>query len=892
MIFGWRIHRRTSASSLPRKARAARVFISSTFKDMQRERDILARSVFPKLRERLTRSKVALYEVDLRWGITQQDAENQRAVTICLEEIDACHPLFVCMLGERYGWRPPALDQQDLRPAASAPGCDTAPSITEMEIRRALSKMEHAIAGPRPVFFFRARKLSDQLGSACDDPKAMASLKALICAHDAALVHEYADFETFEAQAYKAIEAVLDEWLAAGISAHAAQTAQELERVELMKALSRSCARSRPVVLTGLPGSGLSSVGRRWLSSAGDHGVLIDARAGGSGGITNVLSDARVRLGLRADLESRPATSMEDELYALIADVQHQRLEGVRIFVDHFEEAHIAEAQADLGCFPQKLPGSLQIVIGTRSARLLAIAAQMRFDIVTVPPVERAAAREYARTYLQSYGKRLTQAQELAIAEAPFAEDIGPLILFLDELRRHGQFDTIDVRLRELVTCRSDDELATNVLNGLRQSLPERFSSSLERVLIAMAVSLKGLEETELCAAASLTPDSPLPAQIWSTLRIGLGRSIVWRDGRADLATGPIRRCAEALITQTPALAREIGDALLDHLCARNAARWSEEAPNIALITGGELALELHLSRVDRIAPLLSFAKIYALGCLERLSIEARSRVCDAWCAQLEASDDRGDAAWNLGQLAAQVGAEVAARRLFELDARSTPQRPDRAVLEVLALKHAASPAALAAVAQFRVPQPSKGAISREELVRCWTQATTIMGLLAEGLVCVTPQLETSWEKVALDSGALLGDEAAMAQTRVLAGQLQLARGQWKAAAAHFEYATRHARHCGHARRLVIALERGAVTALEMQRFSRARNLASECLSIAKQAGFFDLECMAFERLVEVERRTAHWEVAFELAQRYLNRTKTVGKNFERAQACLMSLER
>jgi hypothetical protein len=43
-----------------------RVFISSTFRDMQAERDHLVRFVFPKLREELLKHRIHLIDVDLR----------------------------------------------------------------------------------------------------------------------------------------------------------------------------------------------------------------------------------------------------------------------------------------------------------------------------------------------------------------------------------------------------------------------------------------------------------------------------------------------------------------------------------------------------------------------------------------------------------------------------------------------------------------------------------------------------------------------------------------------------------------------------------------------------------------------------------------------------------
>jgi hypothetical protein len=80
-----------------------RVFISSTFKDMQAERDHLVRFVFPRVREKLAARRLRLVEVDLRWGVTA----DQDAFELCMREIDLCRPRFLCMLGGRYGWVPP-----------------------------------------------------------------------------------------------------------------------------------------------------------------------------------------------------------------------------------------------------------------------------------------------------------------------------------------------------------------------------------------------------------------------------------------------------------------------------------------------------------------------------------------------------------------------------------------------------------------------------------------------------------------------------------------------------------------------------------------------------------------------------------------------------------------
>jgi len=91
---------------MQKKWKEIRVFISSTFIDMHAERDHLLRFVFPKLKEKCRKKRVHLIDVDLRWGVTEKDAQDGKALDICLDEIDSCRPYFLGLLGHRYGWIP------------------------------------------------------------------------------------------------------------------------------------------------------------------------------------------------------------------------------------------------------------------------------------------------------------------------------------------------------------------------------------------------------------------------------------------------------------------------------------------------------------------------------------------------------------------------------------------------------------------------------------------------------------------------------------------------------------------------------------------------------------------------------------------------------------------
>jgi len=91
--------------------RTMRVFISSTFRDMHAERDHLVKVVFPELRERMAKQRLYLVDVDLRWGVTEEEAEHGKVLEVCLEEIERCRPFFIGILGERYGFIPPKLPE-------------------------------------------------------------------------------------------------------------------------------------------------------------------------------------------------------------------------------------------------------------------------------------------------------------------------------------------------------------------------------------------------------------------------------------------------------------------------------------------------------------------------------------------------------------------------------------------------------------------------------------------------------------------------------------------------------------------------------------------------------------------------------------------------------------
>lgn len=135
-----------------------RVFISSTFRDMQEEREYLVKKVFPEIRALCRERGVTFTEIDLRWGLTDEQAALGTIIRTCLEEVDRCRPYFIGIIGERYGWVPEyheILMDPDL--LSRYPWIDhlalEGASITEMEFVHGVFNPAHV--GGSSMYFYR-----------------------------------------------------------------------------------------------------------------------------------------------------------------------------------------------------------------------------------------------------------------------------------------------------------------------------------------------------------------------------------------------------------------------------------------------------------------------------------------------------------------------------------------------------------------------------------------------------------------------------------------------------------------------------------------------------------------------------------------------------------------
>ncbi len=92
--------------SVKERSNELRHFVSSTFRYLQPELEQLVKKVFPRIRKECRSRGVEFTEIDLRWGIREEESRSGKTVRICLEETEKCRPYFIGILGSRYGWVP------------------------------------------------------------------------------------------------------------------------------------------------------------------------------------------------------------------------------------------------------------------------------------------------------------------------------------------------------------------------------------------------------------------------------------------------------------------------------------------------------------------------------------------------------------------------------------------------------------------------------------------------------------------------------------------------------------------------------------------------------------------------------------------------------------------
>ena len=144
-----------------------KIFISSTFKDMDFERDVIRNLVIPQLNHTYAKYNLDFHVIDLRYGINtsgmSEKVASQKVLNMCINTIEASEPFFISFVGNRYGWIPDIKEWKDFYNQLDEyqqnilKNSDEI-SITEMEILYAEAFSKNHDANFNCLFFMRTEE--------------------------------------------------------------------------------------------------------------------------------------------------------------------------------------------------------------------------------------------------------------------------------------------------------------------------------------------------------------------------------------------------------------------------------------------------------------------------------------------------------------------------------------------------------------------------------------------------------------------------------------------------------------------------------------------------------------------------------------------------------------
>jgi len=552
-----------------------RVFISSTFRDMQAERDHLVRFVFPKLRERLLLQRIHLVDVDLRWGVTS----DQNAVDVCRNVIDECRPRFLCLLGGRYGWIPPQKTQ----------------SITADEVHYgALQSQRKSIA----FFYFRDpaateamrehtpgeyREQKGTIGEKAlvalkssieaagfkpftygahwdDDTKRLIGLEALgeRVFDDLlqSITEEFGDtpaqgFDAF-ADENAAVEAFIDQNLTHFVLGGREATERQLLGYAKGDGEDYLC-------LIGEPGSGkstlLAHVGRQ-LSQ--DSTLILASNFVGAGqnsaDVQFTLRRLCHELGTREDIEP----SRLGEVFAKALKDASEKARVV-IVLDAINGFAKNDNFPSLSWLPSKLPPNCRIIMSTTPGKTPAELREHKLPVHELT-LERLAESDQTiiiAQFLFRFGKRMTDAQQSALLSKTDADLPLYLLAALEELRTLGAYEEISRRIEDLpataldlfkwIFKRLEDD------QGFRNSVGTTIGPLLVRNVIAsIAASRRGVSERELRELLKLVlPNEGDKQGNLAVLLLLLRPYLIQRNEQIDFYHDQVKNAAQTLYLGT-----------------------------------------------------------------------------------------------------------------------------------------------------------------------------------------------------------------------------------------------------------------------------------------------------------------------------------------------------
>ena len=569
--------------------RSIRVFVSSTFRDMQAEREELVKRIFPQLRRLCETRGVAWSEVDLRWGVTDEQKAEGAVLPICLAEIDRSRPYFIGLLGQRYGWVPEELPEgitEQLPWLAGLAGT----SVTEMEILHGVlndpSAAEHSFFYTRDPAWVDTRpererlmlgehETDEEIAAVGAEAAAVAAaarrrrledLKQKII--DAGVpTWEYPDPQQMGARVLADFTALIDrlfpedrppDLLDRDAEAHLAfgraQTLGHVRRPRLEAQLdSFASGAAQPLVLHAGPGAGTSAVVTSWLESwRADRpdDVVIEHHVGATADSSDWMTMASRLIGelgrAHGEAPSEPPADVAGRRAALFSAITRAGAAPWRtvILVDGVDLLTDADGARTFTWLPKIVPPTVRVVLTTADRVVVDEGVRRGWPQLEVPGLDEAERRELIHAFLGRYSKGLDEVHVARLVTAPSTANVLYLRTVLDELRQHGDHFTLGAVIEHYLAAPTLDALLGLVLARYEADFERDRAGLVGDSMRALWAARRGLTEPELLDALGVDGE-PVTHAIWSPLVLAAEAGLVTANGRLVFSTEPHRRAVE-----------------------------------------------------------------------------------------------------------------------------------------------------------------------------------------------------------------------------------------------------------------------------------------------------------------------------------------------------------
>lgn len=529
------------------------IFVSSTFVDMQSERDLLRERILPELEEHVKKYGVNINFIDLRWGIDTSDvseeASTNKIVKTCVDEIIGSKPYFISLIGERYGWIP---EPKYIENALYSLGLNDARgfediSITEFEIRVAeyLGK-----ADIRSLYFLREPidygadddSRAKLVSADADDRARIDALKKHIRDAFPERTFDYAaewsakercvvGLEAFCRVAVDGLKKLIDDDFAGALSPsnwieefesfqesyiasrNAVFRGREKEISELLRRLD---GRGATYLITGESGNGKSALVAKLTERLGERGAVYPFFTGVHKNATDIL--AALRCFIHAVTGEYTELELDDTVKAFYLAVKGLDPNKKHYFL--IDAINQMDGNTDLESFawlkPRLLPDNVKLIVSTTPDFYLHKRLADASDCVI--RLGGLAARDVAAVSEAYFKKNRKEAPKLvsdAIVEKN-ARFKGGSPLFLkfmlnrainlsgadfaeiDELKKtHAPADAIALHIKETVERTPLDlaECYRALIDGMRAQFPDGF---VDATLALLAYTRYGVSERVL----------------------------------------------------------------------------------------------------------------------------------------------------------------------------------------------------------------------------------------------------------------------------------------------------------------------------------------------------------------------------------------------------------